>query len=805
MCDGSSDTDKDLYGFEDEHQYRICPGKYLYSPYSKKTTQIVFDTQSGKQVARLKEPRDLYGVSSNSFHQLPRWPYECEVLKEKVQHLDWSPPTPEPMYKATGQEQEPPCVEPTVGKVVYLANEGNKEPCYMYSKAGGNRPLRDVTPESCRDLGDTLAFEARFESGNLQKVVQIGEHDYQLTLRTDLYTERHTQWFYFRVRNTRANVLYRFTIVNFRKPNSLYNQGMRPLVYSEIEAKTHRVGWHRVGEEIKYYKNNLSQYGNPCYSLSWTFKLPHSMDTCYFAYSYPYTYSNLQDYLAGIATDPKKSKCCKIRLLCQSLAGNMVYVLTITNPNATTIERKKKKAVIVTARVHPGETNSSWVMKGFLDFILSPHKDACRLRDAFVFKVVPMLNPDGVIVGNHRCSLAGRDLNRNYKCKLKDIFPSIWFTRYMIQRVMEEREVLLYCDLHGHSRKQNAFMYGCSAKRGQSAGGNLAERIFPLMLAKNCPEKFSFSDCKFKVQKSKEGTGRVVVWRMGVKNSYTLESTFCGSTLGKRRGTHFSTQDLESVGHHFCTTLLDYCDPKKRTELEEMLKQRKRRHSSSSPLNSFIDVLSDQDESTDGSDSSDSDGPPAHLMGLADKVMPKKKVLKSIKERNASKDAKQRLKDEDETTVGRKLFMTVDGGLSAVTKPTGTPEKTDSKQKMAQRSTFPKLQGGQSHQDPSRKKVSVVHLVFNSKGDVITTKEPPDHANKKGVMSVNGFKWDIPAPLFKSFLFQRLPVIGVFQHCGYCDVRVGHSDSNACREYRSAEDGPSTRDPGHFKMPFPKW
>ena len=38
-----------------------------------------------------------------------------------------------------------------------------------------------------------------------------------------------------------------------------------------------------------------------------------------------------------------------------------------------------------------------------------------NLRKLFVFKIVPMLNPDGVIVGNTRCNLAGADLNRQYK------------------------------------------------------------------------------------------------------------------------------------------------------------------------------------------------------------------------------------------------------------------------------------------------------------------------------------------------------------------------------------------------------
>ena len=51
-----------------------------------------------------------------------------------------------------------------------------------------------------------------------------GEYDYELFLRYDLYTAKHTQWFYFRVDNTRANRTYRFTIVNFMKVTSTTTQ-----------------------------------------------------------------------------------------------------------------------------------------------------------------------------------------------------------------------------------------------------------------------------------------------------------------------------------------------------------------------------------------------------------------------------------------------------------------------------------------------------------------------------------------------------------------------------------------------------
>ncbi|KAM6435884.1 cytosolic carboxypeptidase 3 isoform 1-T2 [Liasis olivaceus] len=590
-----------------------------------RTTQILLEYNSGKWVPRLREPRDLYGLSPVGDLHLVRWPHQYEVIREKIKHIQWIPSHPEPLYNPTGLEIEPPCPDPGEGAIVYLADEANKDTSFRYSRIGGHFPSKQVLPQSWDDWDNTLIFEARFESGNLQKVVKINDFEYQLTLRTDLYTNKHTQWYYFQVTNTQAGMPYRFTIVNFTKPTSLYNRGMRPLLYSEAEAKIHKVGWQRTGDQIKYYKNNLSHDGHQYFSLTWTFQFPHDRDTCYFAHCYPYTYSNLQDYLSAIARDPRRSKFCKIRILCHSLARNIVYVLTITNPLQDFSKEKCKSAVILTARVHPGETNSSWMMKGFLDYLLGDSDNAQLLRDTFVFKVVPMLNPDGVIVGNYRCSLAGKDLNRNYKSDLKESFPSIWYTRSMIKRIMEERNVLLYCDLHGHSRKENVFMYGCE-KKEQDERACLLQRIFPFIMSKNCPDKFSFQDCSFKMQKGKEGTGRVVMWKMGINNSYTLEVTFCGSKLGNNHATHFSTKDLESIGCNFCDSLLDLCNEKSSKyneclkELEELVKQ-------DDPAASVNDTGDRGDSSSDSSDSNE----------FADKIetqtKSKKKCLKAKKER----------------------------------------------------------------------------------------------------------------------------------------------------------------------------
>ncbi|MEQ2174401.1 hypothetical protein GOODEAATRI_007651, partial [Goodea atripinnis] len=55
--------------------------------------------------------------------------------------------------------------------------------------------------------------------------------------------------------------------------------------------------------------------------------------------------------------------------------------------------------IFLSARVHPGETNASWVMKGTLEFLMGSSPLAVSLREAYIFKIVPMLNPDGVING----------------------------------------------------------------------------------------------------------------------------------------------------------------------------------------------------------------------------------------------------------------------------------------------------------------------------------------------------------------------------------------------------------------------
>jgi hypothetical protein len=55
--------------------------------------------------------------------------------------------------------------------------------------------------------------------------------------------------------------------------------------------------------------------------------------------------------------------------LCRTLAGNICDLLTITAPSESAEELNARVGVVLTARVHPGESNASWIMQGLYIYV----------------------------------------------------------------------------------------------------------------------------------------------------------------------------------------------------------------------------------------------------------------------------------------------------------------------------------------------------------------------------------------------------------------------------------------------------
>jgi murein tripeptide amidase MpaA len=75
------------------------------------------------------------------------------------------------------------------------------------------------------------------------------------------------------------------------------------------------------------------------------------------------------------------------------------------------------------------------MMKGIIDYLTGPSLNAKILRDNFVFKIVPMLNIDGVVNGSSRCNLAGVDLNRTWIDPSRKMHSEIYHTKMMIKKL----------------------------------------------------------------------------------------------------------------------------------------------------------------------------------------------------------------------------------------------------------------------------------------------------------------------------------------------------------------------------------
>lgn len=120
-----------------------------------------------------------------------------------------------------------------------------------------------------------------------------------------------------------------------------------------------------------------------------------------------YTYQMYESYLSGISASPWLKK----DTIGQSVQNRDIYLLTVTD---TAIQDTLKKTVWINFRQHCDEDEPSYILEGLLDYLLSA--DACpEARDILgrtIYKIVPLINVDGVYNQLSRVNANGVDMNR---------------------------------------------------------------------------------------------------------------------------------------------------------------------------------------------------------------------------------------------------------------------------------------------------------------------------------------------------------------------------------------------------------
>jgi cytosolic carboxypeptidase protein 5 len=161
------------------------------------------------------------------------------------------------------------------------------------------------------------------------------------------------------------------------------------------------------------------------------------------------------------------------------------------------------------------------------------NEQARNLRKHYVFKVIMMLNPDGVSRGYYRLDSAACNLNRMYMNAKKLDHPTIWAThKAVVQQAVQYKCLKMFMDFHAHASKKGAFVFGNHITEQERQADNIT---FAKLIAMNCLN-FDMNECNFsdrimavkdKNGQSREGSSRVAIAKStGLTYCYTLEFNY---------------------------------------------------------------------------------------------------------------------------------------------------------------------------------------------------------------------------------------------------------------------------------------
>ncbi|KAL4471783.1 hypothetical protein ABPG72_008801 [Tetrahymena utriculariae] len=406
-----------------------------------------------------------------------------------------------------------------------------------------------------------VKFSSNFDSGNCGNVVMLSNSEFEIDTSPDFDLTSQTEgwsksWFYFSV--TGLDCKAKFNILRLKM---LYN------LWSNANINSYKPVF-RIGEEGEFSRlktpiNLVYDEKDNVLKLNFSFDFSTTLDqNVYFSFSYPYSYQRNIEFIDQLANQYTNDPDIYFNreILTYTPQLRLINLLTISSHDEKSPQKESyisdalfperdfeqravrfkpnKPIVLISARVHPGETPASYALEGFLKFLLNKNDlRAVLLRKYFTFQVVPMLNPDGVYCGHYRMDIYNQNLNRYYQVASNSKQPSIYAMKKIICQLSLEGRLLFYMDFHSHAGKKGTFLYGNAIEEFSQQVEN---QVFAKIMAINDPH-FEYNYCNFsKAQMkskdrqddlTKEGCGRVFVYQTSkIVHSYTLECGFHHAT-----------------------------------------------------------------------------------------------------------------------------------------------------------------------------------------------------------------------------------------------------------------------------------
>ncbi|XP_066152852.1 cytosolic carboxypeptidase 6-like isoform X1 [Euwallacea fornicatus] len=417
-----------------------------------------------------------------------------------------------------------------------------------------NRQIMRPPGHSGKAKRGHLCFDASFECGNLGRVDLINEFEYDLFIRPDSCSPRLRFWFNFTVDNVKLDQRVIFNVVNISKERNLFMENMTPLVKSSSRPK-----WQRIpNKHVFYHKSNVHQ-GH--YILSFCYGFDKEEDIFHFALAPPYSYSKLQIFLSVLEQKAAylKENFCR-ELLAQSVQKRKVDLITVGSLTRHAFKPKtKRRMVCIMARLHPGETPASFVCQGLLELLASSNPIANILREKVTFKVIPMLNPDGVFLGNYNSTVMGTNLNRSWHIANQWLHPT---TKSVIDALIildksKDFQLDFVVDIHAHSGLTGCFVYGNTYEDVYRYERHI---LFPKLLATTADD-YAPNNTMFNSDNSKIGTARRCLCSLLSEkvNCYSFEVSIFGYKLkGSDVTIPYTEESYMRCGRNLIRAFLEY-------------------------------------------------------------------------------------------------------------------------------------------------------------------------------------------------------------------------------------------------------
>lgn len=295
---------------------------------------------------------------------------------------------------------------------------------------------------------DPIIVSADFDHASIDTLVEIAPNylkgNPKHWLKADGIGDQ-CYWFYVKLENVQGDTV----TIELNNLKGVY-RGNTHLIYTGYTQPVFSYDqkeWERITDV---------QYDGSEYTL--TFSRFFEQNEVWIAYAHPYPYEQVLAFIESIITNPLVS----VETIGQSVEGRDIDLITIEKAD---VPADNKKTVLTMALQHPGEDAGGYFTEGMIRQLLSEDAAADTLLSKYIFKFIPVMNPDGLVNGTTRYNMNMEDLNSEWDDHSEDtqnapVEPEVLCVQNWIRDwYADGNKIDLFTDLHCHGQKEQYMLF----------------------------------------------------------------------------------------------------------------------------------------------------------------------------------------------------------------------------------------------------------------------------------------------------------------------------------------------------------